>query len=151
MLHACIPSDVDIAISIIQAPDVSAANPEIFKNFIKVLCNANTSEGFQPIRDVSLPEIYLPFGKLRQPIQGQDPTNRRILAFFDGRDHGHMIRKVLLKYWKDKDRDVQVHEFLPSGPNYTKIMGQTKYCLCPSGFEVASPKVVEAITRDVYQ
>ncbi|KAG2718850.1 hypothetical protein I3760_03G240000 [Carya illinoinensis] len=115
------------------APDVSAANPEIFKNFIKVLCNANTSEGFQPIRDVSLPEIYLPFGKLRQPIQGQYPTNRRILAFFDGRDHGHMIRKVLLKYWKDKDRDVQVHEFLPSGPNYTKIMGQTKYCLCPSG------------------
>ncbi|KAF5482229.1 hypothetical protein F2P56_002817 [Juglans regia] len=126
------------------APDVSAANPEIFKNFIRVLCNANTSEGFQPIRDVSLPEIYLPFGKLRRPIQGQDPTNRPILAFFGGRDHGH-IRKVLLKYWKDKDRDVQVHEFLPKGPNYTKIMGQTKYCLCPSGFEVASPRVVEAI------
>ncbi|KAK7832635.1 putative glycosyltransferase, partial [Quercus suber] len=126
------------------APDVSDDNPQLFKNFMKVLCNANTSEGFRPSRDVSIPEIYLEFGTLGPPHQGQPANNRPILAFFGGREHGQ-IRKFLLKHWKDKDSDVQVHEYLPKGPSYTKIMGQTKYCLCPSGFEVASPRIVEAI------
>lgn len=127
-----------------QAPDVSAADPQLFKSFARVLCNANTSEGFQPIRDVSVPEIYLPFGTLRPAHKGQPPENRRILAFFGGRAHGP-IRQLLLKHWKDMDSDVQVHEYLPKGPDYIKTMGQTKYCLCPSGFEVASPRVAEAI------
>ena len=124
--------------------DDSDDNPQLFKNFMKVLCNANTSEGFRSTRDVSIPEIYLEFGTLGPPHQGQPANNRPILAFFGGREHGH-IRKFLLKHWKDKDSDVQVHEYLPEGPNYTIIMGQTKYCLCPSGFEVASPRIVEAI------
>jgi xylogalacturonan beta-1,3-xylosyltransferase len=111
---------------------------------MRVLCNANTSEGFRPIRDVSLPEIHLPVGMLGAALQGNAPSNRSILAFFAGREHGD-IRKILLEHWKDKDIDIQVHEYRPKGPNYIKIMGQTKYCLCPSGFEVASPRVVEAI------
>ncbi|KAK7832625.1 putative glycosyltransferase [Quercus suber] len=126
------------------APDVSDVNPQLFKNFMKVLCNANTSEGFRPSRDVSIPEMYLRFGTLGPPHQGQSPNNHPILAFFGGREHGQ-IRKILLKHWKDKDSDVQVHEYLPKGRNYTKVMGQAEYCLCPSGFEVASPRIVEAI------
>ncbi|XP_007204886.2 probable glycosyltransferase At3g42180 [Prunus persica] len=125
------------------APEVSVGKPELFTNFIRVLCNANTSEGFQPKRDVSLPEIYLPYGRLGPPSLGQAPNNRPILAFFAGRVHGP-IRPMLLDYWKGKDDEVQVHEKLPKGLNYTKLMGQSKYCLCPSGFEVASPRVVEA-------
>ncbi|KAK5811694.1 hypothetical protein PVK06_027053 [Gossypium arboreum] len=126
------------------APEVSHANPQLFKHFIRVLCNANTSEGFRPKIDVSLPEIYLPFGKLGPPDLSRGPNNRPVLAFFAGSPHGY-IRKILLEYWKDKDSEVQVHAQLPKDVNYTKMMGQSKFCLCPSGFEVASPREVEAI------
>ncbi|XWS72696.1 hypothetical protein CRYUN_Cryun02cG0062900 [Craigia yunnanensis] len=50
-----------------EAPDVSAADPKLFKHFIRVLCNAKSSEGFQPARDVSLPEMFLHRGMLGQP------------------------------------------------------------------------------------
>ncbi|KAK2631583.1 hypothetical protein EUGRSUZ_L02716 [Eucalyptus grandis] len=126
------------------APDVSSADPELFKNFIRVLCNANTSEGFRPERDVSMADIYLAYGELGPPRLGLDPRNRSILAFFAGGAHGY-IRELLLEHWKDKDADVQVHEYLPKGQNYTQLMGRSRYCLCPSGFEVASSRIVEAI------
>ncbi|CAK7345354.1 unnamed protein product [Dovyalis caffra] len=126
------------------APDVSIANSKLFKNLVRVLCNANISEGFRPTRDVPLPEIHIPFKGLRPAYLGQAPNNRPILAFFEGRAHGY-IREVLFKHWKDKDDEVQVHERLPKAQNYTKLMGQSKFCLCPSGYEVASPRLVEAI------
>ncbi|PON77094.1 Exostosin-like, partial [Parasponia andersonii] len=126
------------------APEVSHDKPKLFKHFIRVLCNANISEGFQPKRDVSLPEINLRVGTLGPPNLGEAPNRRTILAFFSGRVHGN-IRQTLIQHWKDKDDEVQVHEKLPSGRNYTKLMGQSKFCLCPSGYEVASPRVVEAI------
>ncbi|KAJ6435791.1 hypothetical protein OIU84_000920 [Salix udensis] len=76
------------------APDVSRADPELFRYFIRVLCNANISEGFRPERDVSIPEIFLPVGKLGPPREyTQPPSKRSILAFFAGGAHGQ-IRKV---------------------------------------------------------
>ncbi|KAF3453755.1 hypothetical protein FNV43_RR04196 [Rhamnella rubrinervis] len=126
------------------APEVSDAKPQLLNNFIRVLCNANTTEGFRPKTDVSLPEINLPFGKLGQPSFSEAPNNRTILAFFAGGAHGY-IRHVMLDQWKDKDSEIQVNERLPKGLNYTQLMGQSKFCLCPSGYEVASPRIVEAI------
>ncbi|XP_012066898.3 probable glycosyltransferase At5g20260 isoform X2 [Jatropha curcas] len=127
------------------APEISIKNPELFKNFIRVLCNANNSESFRPQRDVSLPEIKIPRGKLGPPLVGLPPSNRTILAFFAGGCHGY-IRKVMLEYWKEKDNEVQVHEYLDGKKNdYFKLMGSSKFCLCPSGYEVASPRVVAAI------
>ncbi|OUZ99841.1 Exostosin-like [Macleaya cordata] len=128
-----------------RGPEVSTAIPhQLLKKFIRVLCNANTSEGFQPKGDVSLPEINLPYGQLGHPQLGQPPSNRSILAFFAGRAHGY-IRNVLFKHWRDRDHEVLVYENLPKGLNYTNLMSQSKFCLCPSGYEVASPRVVEAI------
>ena len=129
-----------------QAPDVSAANPDLYRHFIRLLCNANSSEGFRPERDVSLPEFKLPRGKL-EPEHIPQPCNnsRSILAFFAGGSHGS-VRKILFKHWKlVKDNDIQVYKYLPETLNYTEQMSKSKYCLCPSGWEVASPRVVEAI------
>lgn len=91
-----------------------------------------------------MPEVYGPADRLAAPNYCQPAHNRPILAFFAGGAHGN-IRETLLRHWKGKDNKVIVHEYLPNGQNYTKLMGQSKYCLCPSGFEVASARVVEAI------
>ncbi|XP_010425790.1 PREDICTED: probable glycosyltransferase At3g42180 [Camelina sativa] len=126
------------------APDVSDSKPEFFKDFIRGLCNANTTEGFRPSIDFSIPEINIPKGKLKPPYMGQNPENRTILAFFAGRAHGY-IREVLFTHWKGKDEDVQVYDGLTKGQNYHELIGHSKFCLCPSGYEVASPREVEAI------
>ncbi|XP_056861601.1 probable glycosyltransferase At5g20260 [Raphanus sativus] len=127
------------------APDVSGSDPELLKNMIRVLCNANTSEGFMPQRDVSIPEINIPVGQLGPPrLSNSSGHDRPILAFFAGREHGN-IRKILLQHWKDKDDEVQVHEYLATKEDYFKLMAKARFCLCPSGYEVASPRVVASI------
>ncbi|CAN6681270.1 unnamed protein product [Malus baccata var. baccata] len=127
------------------APDISQVNPKLYRNFIRVLCNANISEGFKPQRDVSIPEINIPYGKFGPTPQNTSLDKRSILAFFAGGSHGH-IRKILLEHWKDKDNEVQVHEYLKNKKDYFKLMGKAKFCLCPSGYEVASARVVTAIS-----
>ncbi|CAN7037592.1 probable glycosyltransferase At5g11130 [Brassica rapa] len=126
------------------APDVSTVDPELYKHFIRALCNANASEGFTPVRHVSLPEIKIKFSKLGSTHEGEPPQNRKLLAFFAGGSHGE-VRKILFQHWKEKDKDVLVYEYLPKTINYARMMDHAKFCLCPSGWEVASPRIVEAL------
>ncbi|KAK7393811.1 hypothetical protein VNO78_22375 [Psophocarpus tetragonolobus] len=117
---------------------------ELYFIAIRVLCNANISEHFNPQKDASFPEINLETGETTGLIGGYPSWNRTILAFFAGKIHGR-IRPVLFQHWKSKDKDVLVYEKLPDGVPYHETMKKSKYCLCPSGYEVASPRIVEAI------
>ncbi|XP_078180942.1 putative glycosyltransferase At5g03795 [Carex rostrata] len=125
-------------------PYVSSGHGHLFSNSIRVLCNANTSEGFNPSKDVSLPEINLKTDSIAGVVGGPSASHRPILAFFAGGDHGP-IRPLLLKHWKNKDNDIQVYEYLHKGVSYYDMMRKSKYCICPSGYEVASPRIVEAL------
>ncbi|PKA47852.1 putative glycosyltransferase [Apostasia shenzhenica] len=134
-------------------PHASRAHPSLYGSAIRALCNANTSEGFRPRKDVSIPEINLVTGELPPmppPPPPQSPnststSSRPLLAFFAGGLHGP-IRPILLHHWKNRDPDLAVYEYLPAGAgDYFSYMRRSRFCLCPSGYEVASPRVVEAI------
>ncbi|KAK9049833.1 hypothetical protein SSX86_031198 [Deinandra increscens subsp. villosa] len=125
-------------------PELTKAVPNLFTNSIRALCNANTSEGFKPSKDVSIPEILLRDGTMHGLVGGPSPRQRRVLAFFAGGVHGP-IRPILLEHWENKDPDVQVHKYLPKGVSYMEMLRQSKYCISPSGYEVASPRMVEAL------
>ena len=122
----------------------STSVPNLSKNLIRVLCNANTSEGFNPEKDASFPEINLLTGSISGLVGGPSPSKRSVLAFYAGRLHGP-IRPHLLEHWENKDEDMQVYRSLPKGVAYYDMLRKSKFCLCPSGYEVASPRVVEAI------
>jgi len=110
-----------------------------------VLCNANTSEKFNPAKDVSFPEINLQTGSINGFLGGPSASKRPILAFFAGGLHGH-IRAILLEHWENnKDQDMMIQKYLPKGVSYYEMLRKSKFCLCPSGYEVASPRIVEAI------
>ncbi|XP_049401545.1 probable glycosyltransferase At5g03795 [Solanum stenotomum] len=126
-------------------PEISFAIPHLYKNSIRALCNANTSEKFNPTKDVSIPEIHLPLGTTKGLLGGPPPSDRPVLVFFAGGVHGP-IRPILLQHWENsKDEDVQIHKYLPKGVSYYDMIRKSKYCLCPSGYEVASPRMVEGL------
>ncbi|CAI0552166.1 unnamed protein product [Linum tenue] len=118
---------------------------KLYYNSIRVLCNANTSEHFNPKKDASFPEINLVSGEIPDStVTSSGSENRTNLAFFAGRMHGK-IRPLLFRHWKEKDPDVLVYETLPEGVSYQEMMRKSRFCLCPSGHEVASPRIPEAI------
>ncbi|XP_022870670.1 probable glycosyltransferase At5g25310 [Olea europaea var. sylvestris] len=127
-------------------PMTSQGNAFLYNTSIRVLCNANSSEGFNPKKDVSLPEIHLYGGKVPSKLLHPPPFNssRPLLAFFAGGVHGP-IRPILLQHWKNRDSDIRVYEYLPKDLDYYNFLLQSRFCLCPSGYEVASPRIVEAI------
>ncbi|KAL8123840.1 putative glycosyltransferase At5g25310 [Apium graveolens] len=126
-------------------PHASRGNPLLYNTSIRVLCNANSSEGFNPQKDVSLPEIHLFDGNIpAKLLTPPPPSPPQYLAFFAGGNHGP-IRPILLNHWKNRDPILPVFEYLPKGLDYYSFMLTSKYCLCPSGHEVASPRIVEAI------
>ncbi|KAL3839907.1 hypothetical protein ACJIZ3_024498 [Penstemon smallii] len=116
---------------------------------IKALCNADVTMGFKIGRDVSFPETYV--RSARNPLRdlgGKPPSQRHILAFYAGNMHGY-FRPILLKYWKDTYPDMKILGPMPPGVtskmNYIQHMKSSKYCICPKGYEVNSPRIVESI------
>lgn len=133
-----------------QGPHASQGNQHLYNTSIRVLCNANTSEGFNPQKDVTLPEINLYDGNISPKLiislssLSSNTTPRPYLAFFAGGLHGP-IRPLLLQHWKGRDSNLPVYEYLPKDLDYYTHMLNSKFCLCPSGHEVASPRIVEAL------
>ncbi|MED6180602.1 hypothetical protein PIB30_011638 [Stylosanthes scabra] len=116
---------------------------------IKALCNSDVTQGFKIGRDVALPETYVRSVKNPQrDLGGKPPHQRHVLAFYAGNMHGY-LRQILLKHWKDKDPDMKIFGPMPHGVaskmSYMQHMKSSKYCICPKGYEVNSPRVVEAI------
>ncbi|GMI84356.1 hypothetical protein like AT4G32790 [Hibiscus trionum] len=117
-------------------------------NCIRALCNSDVREGYIFGKDVSLPETYVrnPQKPLKD-LGGNPPSKRPILAFFAGSMHGY-LRPILLEQWGNKDPDMKIFDRMPNVKgkmNYVRHMKSSKYCLCPKGYEVNSPRVVEAI------
>ncbi|KAJ6845477.1 putative glycosyltransferase [Iris pallida] len=130
-------------------PYTTKLHEELRKNAIKALCNADLSEGFVQGKDVSLPETNI--RNPRRPLRGVGgkPVSRRsILAFFAGNLHGR-VRPILLEYWSGKDEDMKIYGPLPPRVSrkmsYIEHMKSSKFCICPMGYEVNSPRIVEAI------
>ncbi|KAK4340789.1 hypothetical protein RND71_039290 [Anisodus tanguticus] len=121
-----------------------AETKRIMANCIRALCNADIKEGFQFGKDVSLPETYVRTAKnpLRE-IGGKRLSKRQTLAFFAGNMHGY-LRPILLNYWENKDPDMKIFGKI-SSVSYVNYMKSSKYCICAKGYEVNSPRVVEAI------
>lgn len=124
---------------------------ELSRNTIKSLCNADLSEGiFVAGKDVSLPETIIknPKHPQRNIGGGRRVSQRPILAFFAGNMHGR-VRPTLLKYWLDKDEDMRIYGPLSKRiirkMSYIEHMKSSRFCICPMGYEVNSPRVVEAI------
>ena len=112
-------------------------------------------------KDASLPEINMVGGEIPEKLGGPPMKERPYLAFFAGQDHGP-VRPHLFRHWlvgrdgkADDDDDkhangMKVFRKIPSALNetYQDFMRRSKFCLCPGGFEVNSPRLVEAIYYD---
>ncbi|KAJ6435076.1 hypothetical protein OIU84_000331 [Salix udensis] len=119
-------------------------------NCIRALCNADAKGGFVFGKDAALPETIVQTPQnLQRDLGGKPASKRSILAFFAGSMHGY-LRPILLQQWGNKDPDIKVFGKLPKVKgrgkmNYAQYMKSSKYCICAKGFEVNSPRVVEAI------
>ncbi|KAL9167980.1 hypothetical protein ABFS82_05G131700 [Erythranthe guttata] len=119
---------------------------KLMANCIRALCNSDIKEGFRLGNDVSLPETKVPSPqKPLAKIGGAPPSDRKILAFFAGKMHGY-LRPILLKYWENKDPDMKIFGRLKKD-SYAWHMKNSKYCICAKGYEVNSPRVVEALVN----
>lgn len=120
---------------------------------MKVVCNADTIEEFVLGKDASLPEVNIHKLRTKVPekLGGPGYDQRPYLTFFAGQMHGR-VRPILLSFWKDKDPDMKIYEVLSKQVarvvSYNQHMKMSKYCICAMGYEVSSPRIVEAVYND---
>ncbi|CAA7408725.1 unnamed protein product [Spirodela intermedia] len=113
---------------------------------IMAICNADVMGAFELGKDVSI--TLTPVRNAKNPLQnvgGKPGRNRDTLAFFAGQPSHGYVRPLLLQHWGNGDPDIKVFGSLPKGGRtYAEHMKSSKYCLCPRGFEVNSPRLAEA-------
>ncbi|KAK7272719.1 hypothetical protein RJT34_29515 [Clitoria ternatea] len=119
------------------------------KSCIRSLCNSNVAKGFQIGKDTTLPVTYI--HSMMDPLRGfagKLPSERSILAFFAGSMHGY-LRPILIKHWENKEPDMKIFGPMPRDLEgkrmYMEYMNSSKYCICARGYEVHTPRIVEAI------
>ncbi|KAK3210653.1 hypothetical protein Dsin_015359 [Dipteronia sinensis] len=128
------------------APDLTKRH---MRNCIRALCNANVAKGFKIGVDTTLPVTYI--RSMESPLEeigGRPPLERSTLAFFAGSMHGY-LRPILVKFWENKEADMKIFGPMPRDIEgkriYREHMKTSKYCICARGYEVHTPRVVEAI------
>ncbi|GMH13697.1 hypothetical protein Nepgr_015538 [Nepenthes gracilis] len=61
------------------------------------------------------------------------------MSHFQKRNYHGYLRPILLKHWADCDLDMKIYGPMPrdatSKMNYIVQMKNSKYCLCPKGYE----------------
>ncbi|MFS7904670.1 putative xylogalacturonan beta-1,3-xylosyltransferase [Helianthus anomalus] len=82
--------DLDEISKVFMGPEISSTIPTLYKNSIRALCNANTSEGFNRTRYFSIPEVYLPHGTTKGLLGGPSPSIGTTIVFFSGGVHGYI-------------------------------------------------------------
>ncbi|KAM5547609.1 putative glycosyltransferase [Rosa sericea] len=131
------------------APKITSKN---MGSCIRSLCNANVARDFKIGQDTSLPVTYV--RSVEDPLAdlgGKPASERSILAFFAGGMHGY-LRPILLHYWENKEPDMKIFGPMPrdieSKRLYREYMKSSKYCICARGYEVHTPRIVEAIFHE---
>ncbi|KAL0742164.1 hypothetical protein Bca4012_083677 [Brassica carinata] len=121
-------------------------------NSVRALCNSNVAQGFRIGVDTALPVTYI--RSAESPIEyrgGKPPSERKILAFFAGSMHGY-LRPILVQLWENKELDMKIFGPMPRDPQgkkqYREYMKSSRYCICARGYEVHTPRVVEAIINE---
>ncbi|CAA6671623.1 unnamed protein product [Spirodela intermedia] len=87
-------------------------------------------------KDVSI--TLTPVRNAKNPLQnvgGKPAGTGTPLAFFAGQPSHGYVRPLLLQHWGTET---------PTSRTYAEHMKSSKYCLCPRGFEVNSPRLAEA-------
>lgn len=119
------------------------------RNCIRALCNANVAKGLKIGMDTTLPVTYIRSAEAPlEELGGRPPLERPTLAFFAGSMHGY-LRPILLNFWEHKVDDMKIFDSLPRDIEgkriYREHMKSSKYCICARGYQVHTPRVVEAI------
>jgi len=127
---------------------------------IRALCTSDMNLGFEIGKDVPLPATKIRYSAHPQfNIGGKPAEERTTLAFFAGHIGGKSVRLSLVEYWENKDPKMVITGALPplmkvinSSTNkpmmlnsYVHYMKSSKFCISPRGFEVWSPRLMEAI------
>ncbi|GKV06673.1 hypothetical protein SLEP1_g18533 [Rubroshorea leprosula] len=122
------------------------------RNCLRVLCNANAAKDFKIGKDTTLPVTYIRSAEAPlEDLGGRPPSERPTLAFFAGSMHGY-LRPILLQHWENKEPDMKIFGPMPRDiegkKKYREHMKSSKYCICARGYEVHTPRVVEAIYHE---